>query len=200
MVIRMKTLCALILLCGLAASAQDQQPPPKSLGEIARENRANKKPGTPVRVIDNDAFPSADTAAPAVAKDTTSDAKNPDAKTTDAKKDDIKNNGTDQAKVTPSEQQKWDSWKTKLDAQKHEVTLLQREVDVTEREARVRAANYYADAGANLRDPGKYAEETRKQQEELQAKTLLLTAAKQRLADLQEQARKDGVPFSVIDN
>jgi hypothetical protein len=198
MVICMKKLCGLILLCGLAAGAQqqDQQPPQKSLGEIAREYRANKKPGAPVRVIDNDAFPSVGATTPAAPADTTSDTKSADGKKDDGKGGDAK----DQAKVTPSEQQKWDAWKVKLDAQKRDVALLQRELDVTDREARVRAATFYADAGSQLRDPGKFAEETRKQQEEIQAKTLLLNAAKQRLADLQEQARKDGVPFSIIDN
>jgi len=194
----MKRLCGLILLCGLVAGAQqqDQQPPQKSLGEIARENRANKKPGAPVRVIDNDAFPSVGATMPATPADTTSDAKSADGKKDGGKGADAKDPG----KVTPSEQEKWNAWRAKLEVQKHDVALLQRELDVTDREARVRAATFYADAGAQLRDPGKYAEETRKQQEEIQAKTLLLNAAKQRLADLQEQARKDGVPFSIIDN
>src|ERR1700686_5601821 len=104
MVICMKRLCGLVLICGLAAGAQQQQQPQQSLGEIARQNRANKKPGAPVRVIDNDAFPSADTVA-AASKDAASDAK-----TTDAKKDDGKgSDSTDQAKVTPSEDRKWDT-------------------------------------------------------------------------------------------
>jgi len=146
-------------------------------------------------VLDNDAFTTVDSSATASATPADT-SKAPDDKKTDIKSGDAK----DLAKVTPTEQQKWDSWKVKLDAQKREVALLQRELDVTDREARVRAANYYADAGAQLRDPGKYAEDTRKQQEEIQAKTLLLNAAKQRLADLQDQARKDGVPNSVVDN
>src|SRR5260370_3430449 len=194
MVIYMRRLCGLILLCGLVAGAQqqEQQQPQKSLGEIARENRANKKPGVPVRVIDNDAFPSVGATTPATPADTTSDAKSADGKKDGGKGGDAKDPG----KVTPSEQEKWNAWKAKLDAQKRDVALVQRELDVTDREARVRAATFYADAGSQLRDPGKYAEETRKQQEEIQAKTLLLNAAKHRLADLHDQAHKTEGPFS----
>jgi hypothetical protein len=200
--ISMKTLCGLILVCGLAAAAQQQQQPSQqqqqpSLGDIARQYRAQKKPGPPARVLDNDAFAAVNSSTSTQASDTPEDAN----KASDDKKTDIKSGDSkDLAKVTPTEQQKWDSWKAKLDAQKREVALLQRELDVTDREARVRAANYYADAGAQLRDPAKYAADTSKQQEEIQAKTLLLNAAKQRLADLQDQARKDGVPNSVVDN
>ena len=192
---RMKNIYLFILIGGLAgAGAQQpstQQPPDQqpSLGDIARKFRSTKKPGNPVRVIDNDSISS----LPPVqeTKPTEAAAKDP------AKGGDPKD-GT-KTTETQANQAKIDQWKAKLDAQKHEVALLQREFDVVEREARVRAANFYANPGDQIRDPAKFAEDTRKQQEEIDAKKVVLDAAKQKLQDLQDQARKDGVPYSVID-
>ena len=61
-------------------------------------------------------------------------------------------------------------------------------------EARLRAAAYYGDAGTMLRDQAKYAEDTRKSQAEIDGKKQALDAAQQKLSDLQEQARKAGLP------
>ena len=44
-----------------------------------------------------------------------------------------------------------------------------------------------------LRDQGKFVEDSRKQQEEIDAKKQALADAKQKLEDLQEQARKTGI-------
>jgi hypothetical protein len=67
---------------------------------------------------------------------------------------------------------------------------------VAQREARLHAAAFYADAGTMLRDQGKFAEDTRKEQAEIDGKKQSLDAAQQKLADLQEQARKAGLPSS----
>jgi len=58
---------------------------------------------------------------------------------------------------------------------------------------------YYADAGAMLRDSGKFAEDSRKLQAEIDTKTQALADAKQKLTDLQEEARKAGVPQNQLD-
>jgi hypothetical protein len=44
-----------------------------------------------------------------------------------------------------------------------------------------------------LRDQAKYAEDTRKEQDEINTKKQALDAGQQKLADLQEQARKSGI-------
>ena len=51
-------------------------------------------------------------------------------------------------------------------------------------------AAFYGDAGTQLRDQGKFAEENRKQQEDVDSKKQKLDAAQQKLADLEEQSRK----------
>ena len=62
-----------------------------------------------------------------------------------------------------------------------------------ERESRLRAAAYYADAGVMLRDQAKFAEDSRKSQDEINGKKQALEAAQQKLGDMQEQARKAGL-------
>jgi hypothetical protein len=62
-----------------------------------------------------------------------------------------------------------------------------------QREQKLRAAAYYGDAGTMLRDSAKYTEESKKQQDEIDAKKQALDAAQQKLADLEEQARKAGM-------
>ena len=84
-------------------------------------------------------------------------------------------------------------------AQKREILQLQRELDVAEREAKLRAAAFYADAGVRLRDSAKFDEDTRKEQAEIDSKKQALEAANQKLADLQETARKAGVPPGQLD-
>jgi hypothetical protein len=66
-------------------------------------------------------------------------------------------------------------------------------LDIAEREARLRAAAFYGDAGTMLRDQAKFADETRKQQDEINGKKQALDAAQQKLEALQEQARKAGM-------
>ena len=50
-----------------------------------------------------------------------------------------------------------------------------------------------------LRDSGKFAEDSRKLQAEIDTKTQALADAKQKLTDLQEEARKAGVPQNQLD-
>jgi predicted nucleic acid-binding Zn-ribbon protein len=45
-----------------------------------------------------------------------------------------------------------------------------------------------------MRDQAKFAEDTRKAQDEINGKKQALETAQQKLADLQEQARKAGLP------
>lgn len=106
------------------------------------------------------------------------------------------------ANATPSaeDQQKAnDDWKGKIDAQKDEISRLERELNVLQREAQIKAAVYYADAGSQLRDPKKYADGVRKNQEDTDTKQKALNDAKQKLEDMQEEARKAGVPASSRD-
>ena len=157
-----------------SAGAQD------SLGDLARKQRQLKRPST-ARVITNDDIAMAAAPAPVVAAEAKSDK-------SDKEKSDAAAvpSADDKAKLAAS-------FKAKADEQKKNIAQLERELDVAQREYRIKVAVYYADVGNNLRDGKKWAEEDRKQRAELDDKQKALAAAKQKLDDIQEQARTAGV-------
>jgi len=196
---RMKKLLLLLSLCismlSLSAAAQD------SLADVARKARANRHVNSSAPVIDNDMIPSAlpSTLTPAEKTKGTDTQPNAD-KTGQPKKDDgsadKKGDAKDQEKAAAAgtEPKKTEDLKKQVDDQRKEITQLQRELDVAEREARLRAAAYYADAGAMLRNQGRFLEESRQQQAEIDSKKQAVADAKLKLDDLQEQARRAGIP------
>lgn len=190
----------------------------QSIADIASQTRAKQKANPSARVIDNDVLPSVNNSAPATAAEPgTSTATSPDqsdqesASTTSASttpedkpKDDKSNEKSqaapdDKKKAEDDQQKKIDDWKKKIADQKKEIAQLQRELDVAEREARLNAAAYYADAGVRLRNQAQFADDSRKKQEEIDSKKQAIEAAKQKLDDMEEQARKDGVPSNQLD-
>jgi hypothetical protein len=76
---------------------------------------------------------------------------------------------------------------------KEEISMLEREIDLLNREYRLRAATYYADAGNSLRNPKQWADQQRDHESQMKDKQAALDSAKQKFADLQEQARRVGV-------
>jgi hypothetical protein len=87
-----------------------------------------------------------------------------------------------------------DQWKQKFADQKSKVDLLSRELDVAQREYRLRAAAFYADAGARLRNQGSWDKEDAQYKQQIAQKQKALDDAKKALDDLKEQGRKSGVP------
>lgn len=72
-----------------------------------------------------------------------------------------------------------------------------RELDVLQREYQLRAAAFYADAGNRLRNQAVWDQEDAKYKEQIADKQKELDTAKQKLDDMQEDARKAGMPSSV---
>jgi chromosome segregation ATPase len=180
-------------ICLLATLASGQ-----SLAEAARAARAKKNP-TPrpnERVYTNESL------GLLTGKMTTASVSNGTASTpatTDAAKPDPAKADASAAKPaaeTKDEAAAADEKKKQLaediSKTKSEVEQLTRELDVLQRENRLRAAAYYADAGNRLRDERKYAEEDRRYQQDIQSKQSALTAAKQKLDTLNEEARRSG--------
>ena len=173
----------MLLAASAVAMAQPSSQPssPPSLGEAARQARAQRS-RTPATIrLEGDGL-----VMPDSSKNANMDVPATDAKAADSK-DDGKKSSADEVK------QKTEDWNKKIDAQRNEIVLLQRELDVAQREQRLRAAAFYADAGTQLRDPARYAEDSRKEQELIDSKKQALDRAQEKLADLQEQARKAGV-------
>lgn len=179
-------------LMGQATSTSTDQ----SLGDYARSVRkqnANKPPAA--KEYNNDNLPTNDKLS--VVGNTTDDA------SADQNKPAADNSANkDAAKVKPGQspadrQQVYDEWKGKIADQKNKVDLASRELDVLQREYKLRAASFYADAGDRLRNSEAWDKEDADYKAKLAAKQAEVDAAKKDLDDLQEQARKSGVPESA---
>jgi len=193
-----------------AAWAQGQQ---DALAEHARQKRLEKQSNpAPKRVFDNDNLPreehisvvgaarkpaSENKASEATGNTETSvpaDQPKDDSATTDQKEPSKTNLEVKSGQSAEDRQKVFDDWKSKIADKKAAVDLESRELDVMQREYRLRAVAVYSDAGNRLRNSATWDKEDKQYKEQIAAKQKALDAAKQQLADLQEQARKAGVP------
>ena len=88
-------------------------------------------------------------------------------------------------------------WADRIEAQQKQIDLAQRELDVTQKEYQLRAAAMYADVGNRLRNATDWDKQDAQYKQQIADKQKALDDAKQKLDDLQEEARKAGVPSSV---
>lgn len=184
-----KVLTAVAIASAFAVSVHAQ-----SLGEKARELRA-EKPATPQsKVYTNENVPTSGgitvVGAPAPAASTTS--------TTSSKAAGAASPST-AAPATEDKSKVADKIKEDVQAQKAEISRLERELDIATREWKLQQAAFYADAGNQLRDPAAWAERERKYNDETKQKQQAIADAKQKLDDLQEQARKAGLSSSAVE-
>jgi hypothetical protein len=191
------------LFVGLAA-AQSQE---DTLGEYARHKKKEKQgQPAPKKTYDNDNLPrdtqisviGPESSAPAAAAATDASA----APQGDASTEPAANpKGTPRAATpedSPEERQKiYGEWQTKINEKKQALDLAQRELDLLQREYRLRAAAVYADVGYRLRNSAQWDKEDRQYKSQIEAKQKQADAAKQQLADLQNEARKAGVPTKM---
>ncbi|MGA8311183.1 MAG: hypothetical protein WB755_14210 [Terriglobales bacterium] len=195
-----------IVLAGVLVSLAGAQSS-ESLGDYARSVRKEEKKGS-AKKYDNDNLPATDKIS--VVGNAQPETDNGDANAAPTTDGNAAQPGDTSAGATPdaqpgaekkpevSDAQKVnDDWKKKIDEQKAKVDLLSREMDVTQREYRLRAAAFYADAGNRLRNQGGWDKEDTQYKQQLAQKQKALDDAKKALADLQEQARKAGVPAKV---
>jgi hypothetical protein len=200
------------ILIGMSVSLADAQSQPASsltaqtsLGDYARAVRKDKKPSTP-KQYDNDNLPVSEKLS-VVGNATSTDAKSTDAKpskvanqTGDASSDksaDAKKSKSP-ADETPEEKQAhYNEWKEKISSQKKEVDAAAKELDLLQREYRLRAAAFYGDAGDRLRNSAEWDKENTQYQEQIADKQKLVEDAKQKLDEMQEEARKAGAPVSA---
>ncbi len=207
-----------VLLASLAAGqastpAQDQS----SLGDYARKVHKDTGPAAKARpkVFDNDNLPKDDKISvigqpPAANAETPSTDTNEkaaapaDGKSADSKAaTDNKTPATKPAAATDEDQAKkqaaWKAWQDKLGEQKKQIDLAARELDVTQREYQLRAAAMYADAGNRLRNSTQWDKEEATYKQQIADKQKAVDDAKQKLTDMQEDARKDGLPASMME-
>ena len=187
---RSKVLTGIAILSALAISAHAQ-----SLGEQAREARANKPEAPQSKVFTNDNVPTSGgitvVGAPAATAPATAATKGSSS---------AAGSGATTAAASPEDPSKAaDKIKEDVQKQKDEISRLERELDISTREWKLQQAAFYADAGNQLRDPAAWAARERKYNDETKQKQQAIADAKQKLDDLQEQARKSGLASSTVE-
>ena len=216
----------IVLLAGLAgmpAGAQNQSSSGgQSLGDYAKQIRKEPDAKAKPKVFDNDNLPKSDKlsivgAPPPAPSEKTDEAKSDETKTDDSQPaesaaDSTKASGeakpaadkaAEGATKAPDDeaarQAAIKQWTDKLNSQKQQIELLTRELDVVQREYQIRAAAMYADAGNRLRNQGDWDKQDAQYKQQLADKQKSLEDAKQKLTDLQEEARRAGMPSSVFE-
>jgi hypothetical protein len=218
-------LTAIVTTIAVSSFAAAQSQGSSSLGEYARAVKKTQKPekASP-KVYDNDNLPNNSSlsvvgqtpepaADPSAAdhKDQGKDAASPakdSGKTADGKTADEKSEAEKKADKAPQlkpgqaaeeRQQALAAWKAKLDEQKSQISLLSRELDVLKREHDIKADEFYANTARRVQNPNGFATEDTKYKKQIAEKQKDLDAAKAKLTDMQEQARKSGAPNSVAE-
>jgi hypothetical protein len=206
----------LLALAGMPAGAQSASSTGQSLGDYARQIRKEPDAKAKPKVFDNDNLPKSDKlsivgtpAAPP--SDKSEEAKAEQSKPGESAADGTKagaeakpssdktaaQGATKAPDVEAARQAAIKQWTDKLNAQKQQIDLLSRELDVVQREYQIRAAAMYADAGNRLRNQADWDKQDAQYKQQIADKQKSLEEAKQKLTDMQEEARRAGMPNSV---
>ncbi len=202
-------LCTALSLPSAAQTSpapQSQSQDQSSLGDYARKvhkdtDGAKAKP----KVFDNDNLPKDDKlsivgeAPPAAASDGSSADKT--AAPADSKSEN-KDAAANKPAASPEDDQAkkqavYKSWQQKLSSQKEQIDLAMRELDVLQREYQLRAAEMYADVGNRLRNSAQWDKQEADYKQKILDKQKAVEDAKQKLDDMEEEARKAGVPAAM---
>jgi len=87
-------------------------------------------------------------------------------------------------------------WNDKITAQKDSIDMTERELNVLQREYQIRAAAMYGDVGNRLRNSSDWDKQDAQYKQQIADKQKSLDDARLKLGDMQEDARKAGVPES----
>lgn len=200
----------MVLVSGLAA--QDEP-----LADRAREMRKDKA-GRPTakKVYTDDDVPHVDKLSTVPAETPSTDEKETPASDKDQPAaTDEEGKGEEAAKkpVKPAETEKpapkkddaeakqkdWESWKAKMQAQKDVITLAAKELDILTRELKLRQAAFYGDAAQRMQNAAAWDKEENNYRDQIDKKQKEVDNAKAKLEQMQEDARKAGVPSSYRD-
>jgi hypothetical protein len=173
------------------ALAQTTAPSPdqSSLGDYAR--KVHKDPAVKVKpkVYDNDNLPQDDKLSVVGDAGATANA----AATTENKEAETKSADDE----TSKKQSEWKGWQDKISSQKNAIDLASRELDVVQKEYQLRAAAMYADVGNRMRNAAQWDKEDADYKQKIADKQKAVDDAKQKLDEMQEEARKAGVPAAI---
>jgi hypothetical protein len=200
-----------VLCASIGAAAQTSQSP--SLGDYARAIKKNKPESQKAtgKVYDNDNLPR-NTSVSIVGRqpETTSDDdkqgkdQNLDPSAKSDEKDKAKEKSEESPQIKPGQapeerQAAVDSWKQKLSDQKTKVDLLSRELDVLNREYQIKVSEFYSNTAMRAQNPSAIMADDAKYKQQIADRQKSLDEAKSKFEDLQEQARKSGVPSSQVE-
>jgi hypothetical protein len=208
-----------LFLAALASMAFAQDAP---LGDLARQARKQKGQKAPaVKKYDNDNIPvndklsvvgpesaeTTDASAPANSDESAPAGESANKSGTPAEDKSGENasapkstNAEDKKSASDEQAQKQEmfkQWQHKINEKQSQVDLLNRELDVANREYRLRSAAFYADAGNRLRNAVAWDKEDAQYKDQIAEKQKKLEEAKKQLEDMQEEARRAGVPSSM---
>jgi hypothetical protein len=184
-------------------ASQATTTPEPSLGNYARARKNDKKQQA-AKKFDNDNLPKEDKLSVvgpgAGSEESANAASDQQAAPADAAASSNKTKNAPPS-VTPGEtpeqrQQVYDQWKEKLSSQQSQIDSLSHELDLEQREYKLRAAEFYGDAGERLRNQANWDKQEAEYKENIADKQKALDEAKEKLNNLQEDARKAGVPTS----
>ncbi len=202
-------LTLLLVMAGMPALAQDQSAPNpngSSLGEYARQVRKTSDATSKPKVFDNDNLPKNDhlsvvgkPAEPETAQPKADQAAAPDAANQPAeeKKPATAANPGNVPSDPKAREEALKQWSDKIAKQKDQIDLMNRELDVLQREYQIRAAAMYADVGNRLRNSADWDKQDAQYKQQIADKQKAIEDAKQKMDDMEEEARKAGVPASV---
>jgi hypothetical protein len=183
----MLTVSAVVLASAMGAAAQSQ-----ALGDYARTVRKEKR-APAKKVYTNDNLPTSASIS-VVGPPAASPEEKPAAKPQDEKEKPAQKETKPAEKQAPLDEQ---GWRNLFSEQKKKISDLEQELDLLQREYKLQIANYYADAGTQLRDQKQWAEQEVKYRTGIAEKQKQVDEAKAQLLDMEEQARKAGMPSSV---
>ena len=180
---------ALMTAGALAQSTSATTQAGPSLGDLARKARQNKpQSNSASRHYDNDNLPTSQQLS-VVGPAPTAATATPNGQGAPAAND----AGATQKQAQEDRQQANEELRGKIKEQQAKIDGLAHELNIDQREYRLRAAAFYGDAGARLRDSAQWDKDDAQYKSEMDSKQQKIDAAKQQLEELQEQARKAGV-------
>jgi hypothetical protein len=186
---------AIFAAIGLGAAAVAQTSSP-SLGDYARSVRQTKSQDTkiPAKVYDNDNLPSATISVVGGASKSVAQPGNDNASGVQSNNGSSTSDQNNQKSANPKEkvspgqslqdrQKVFDAWKSRIDDQKKKIDQLSHELDTYQHNSTMAQVSVWP--------------QTQQYGAKLAEKQKALDQAKAQLSDLQEQARKAGVPASA---
>lgn len=200
-----------LLLTGCVAFAQNPASP--SLGDYARAVKKTKNPAasSQKKVYDNDNLPANSTISVVGSSAGSSQQPSSDQGTepaaggvqsgssTDAKED--KKDPELKAGQSQDDRKKaLGAWKEKLAAQNEKVSGLAHEVELLQREYTVKSAEFYSNPANMAQHPKGFTKDDSDFKQKIADKQKELDAARAKLSDMQDEARKAGAPSATTES